>query len=36
MDNKFPEYEKQRIKIFRAINLDGDSYDTAIRFIGEY
>jgi len=29
----YPKYEKQRIRIFRAINLDGDDYNTAIRLL---
>jgi len=33
IEHKEPDYEKQRIKIFRAINLDGDSYQTAINLL---
>lgn len=30
---EYPKYEKQRVKIFRAINLDGESYGTAINLL---
>lgn len=31
--NKFSDYEKQRIRLFQAINLHGDEYNTAIRLL---